>query len=215
MKYKSTLPLSAIGFYIFIFILVSLNIIPHPEVLTQDLEKYYLDFSFLFVFIVILIESIVYLGFYFPGQLLAVLIVTSSDSSFTNIILLTLVSIVAVTFSAFINYYLGYYGIGKLSKEKKPKFSYKGLLLSMIHINFLALYVYNKGVEKQSKKIILLVGFLNLPYYFLIMSTVLFFKSEIKLVAENSYFLISLLVVWALYALYQDAKKYYDKRTTK
>jgi membrane-associated protein len=50
--------------------------------------------------LIIFLESIIYLGFYLPGQFIAVILVVASADSWMDIIPLTLVSIVAVTLSA-------------------------------------------------------------------------------------------------------------------
>jgi membrane-associated protein len=50
--------------------------------------------------LIIFLESIIYLGFYLPGQFIAVILVISSVRSIGDIVPLTLVSILAVTLSA-------------------------------------------------------------------------------------------------------------------
>jgi membrane-associated protein len=54
--------------------------------------------------LIIFLESIIYVGFYLPGQFIAVILVISSADSWKDIAPLTLVSIVAVTLSAGVNY---------------------------------------------------------------------------------------------------------------
>jgi membrane-associated protein len=50
--------------------------------------------------LIIFLESIIYIGFYLPGQFIAVILVVANANSWMDIIPLTLVSIAAVTLSA-------------------------------------------------------------------------------------------------------------------
>ena len=217
MKYNSIIPLSALIFYFVAFLLWNFGLIPSPDMIIEWIDKYYEIYSLPFLFLVILIESIVYLGFYFPGQFLAVTLVILSEGSFLELITLSFISILAVTISAFINYYLGYYGIGSLknSKTNTSDLNIKNLLISMIHINFLALYVYKKGAEKSSKKIILFTGLLNIPYYMSLIFIIFLFKDSVRELSKNSVVLITILTIWFLISLYFDIKKIYDKRSVK
>jgi membrane-associated protein len=60
-----------------------------------------------------------------------------------------------------------------LSREKYKRISkidWKKLLLSMIHINTLALALFDAGKHHAPKSIIWIVGILNLPYYLLLIA---------------------------------------------
>ena len=159
------------------------------------------------MFIIIFLESIIYLGFYLPGQLIAVILVTQNSQGISGILLLTIMSFVAVTLSALINYFIGR-GLSKQhyleSKQVTHNIEVKKLLLSMIHINTLALFMFEQGLERKSIKIVFLSGFLNIPYYLLLISVTYYFKDEILVVAENTYILYVLLVVWLMYGVYQE-----------
>lgn len=76
------------------------------------------------------------------------LIVLLNDFTWGNVIVLTMVSIVAVTISAALNYLLG-----SLRETKQRDFRIKELLLAMLHINLLALYMFQLGVSRSHKKV--------------------------------------------------------------
>ncbi len=91
-----------------------------------------------------------------------------------DILVLTLISVIAVTLSAIINYTLG--SLWRETDQKITPIDYKKLLLSMIHINTLALSLFEAGKNRMNKRIILLVGVLNLPYYLLMIAVVYQFQ---------------------------------------
>jgi membrane-associated protein len=105
--------------------------------------------------LIIFAESIIYLGFYIPGQFIAVILVISSVHSIWDIVPLTLVSIIAVTLAAFVNYTIG--SFFRSQYQKPTKTDYKKLFISMIHINTLALALFDAGKTHSPKWIIWVV----------------------------------------------------------
>jgi len=192
LKYRSLVPVSGLVIYSVVLLLENFGIIPDPRLSLQSFAAAYAEYSFIFMFLIILIESIAYMGFYFPGQLFAVLIVIVNDFTWLNVLWLTLVSILAVTISAAINY-----RIGMLLPAKKRDFSLKELLVAMLHINLLALYMVELGASRAKKTAILYAGLLNIPYYILLIAGTFLIREQIQLVAEDSYFLLGLLALWA------------------
>jgi membrane-associated protein len=103
--------------------------------------------------LIIFLESIIYVGFYLPGQFIAVILVIASAESWMDVIPLTHVSIVAVILSAGVNYALGSFFRTK-DEKKETKIDWRKLLLSIIHINTLALALFDAGKYHAPKKII-------------------------------------------------------------
>lgn len=205
---KSIIPLSGLVVYSVILILERLQIIPDPAFSLQGLSGLYGEWAFLLLFLVILVESIVYAGFYFPGQLFAVLIVLLNDFSWFNVVMLTLVSIVAVTISAAINFKLG-----SLRTAEKKEFQIKELLIAMLHINLLALYMFQLGASRSHKKVILYAGFLNIPYYLLLIAGTFLFRDQISIITEDTYFLFFLLCTWSVFTVILDIRERRKKRS--
>jgi membrane-associated protein len=102
--------------------------------------------------LVIFAESIIYIGFYLPGQFIAVILVISGSDSVWDILPLTLVSLLAVTIAAMVNYTIG--SLFRENDQRSTKIDYKKLLLSMIHINTLALALFEAGKMRYPKWII-------------------------------------------------------------
>lgn len=205
---KSLVPLSGLVVYSAILLLEKLQVIPDPALFLQGLSGLYGEWTFLLLFLVILIESIVYAGFYFPGQLFAVIIVLLNDFSWFNLIMLTLVSIVAVTISAGINYRLG-----SLRTAEKKEFQIKELLIAMLHINLLALYMFQLGASRSHKKVILYAGVLNFPYYLILIAGTFFFRDQIAIITEDTYFLFFLLCTWTFFTVILDIREHKKKRS--
>lgn len=197
-------PLSALIVYILFEMLVYLEILPN---LSSMFTSTNFENSLIFMFIIILLESIIYIGFYLPGQLIAVILVTQNSQGIQGILLLTFVSFFAVTLSSLINYYLGSIISKRENKSKNSSLDIKTLLLSMIHINTLAMFMFEQGIERKNITIAFLSGFLNIPYYLILISLTYFFKDEILLVAQNPYILYVLLILWLIYGVYRDIKE--------
>jgi len=209
---KPIIPLSALLIYLGILWLINLNIIPDPIEIINYIKNLELNTIIILMFLVILLESIVYIWFYLPGQFIAVLLVLSYSKNIYDIFYLTLISIVAVTIWAFINYYLWYFIARnkktEIKKEEIKKIDYKKLLFSMIHINTIALFIFDQWIKKAPKKIIYITWLLNIPYYFLIILVTYLLKDEVMSLSENSYIIIVLLTIWLLYSLYINKFKF-------
>lgn len=199
------IPFSAIVIYTLILLWISFNIIPDPLLLVEYIKTIDTSIIYLSLFSIILLESIVYIWFYFPGQFIAVLVITSYASKIQDIFILTFISIIAVTISAAINYYLGLYLFKR--DNNSNKLDIKKLLLSMIHINTLALYTFDQWSKRWPKKLIYLIWLLNLPYYLLILFITFLLKQQVISISENMYFLYVILFLWFGYSIYLGKQK--------
>jgi membrane-associated protein len=202
---KPIIPLSAIIIYSIILWLVWLGILPNPEWIAQYIQSIDSWFVYFILFIIILLESIIYIGFYLPWQFIAVLVILSYTTKISDIFILSIISIIAVTISAAINYYLWYYFFRK-KEYTQSKINYKQLLFSMIHINTIALYMFDQWSKKSPKSIIFITWLLNLPYYFLIILVTFLLKDQVMSMSENSYILFFILFSWLSYSIYTEKK---------
>jgi membrane-associated protein len=206
LKYSFVLPLSALFALCLLSVLVSYHIIPSGLDLLQSLQSNFKDYFYLLILLIILLESIVYIGFYFPGQFFAVVLVVLSKPQPQDILFLTLAMVVAATLGSCINYFLGgRFGSGK---QQSPNLSVKKLLVAMIHINSLAFFMFAQGANQQSAKVVLWAGFLNLPYYLLLIWGTSVLSEQVMQMAENTWFLVIAVSIWLGIALFLDYKKY-------
>ena len=199
------IPASAIFVYSVVLLWIYFGILPDPSMLWEYIKTFNSSIIFLVLFLIILLESIIYLWFYLPGQFIAVLVVIGYAAKIQDIILLSLVSILSVTLWAIINYSLWYF-LAKNDTQKQEKIDYKNLLFSMIHINTIALYMFDQWQKKAPKKIIFLTGLLNFPYYLLIIWITYLLKNEVLSVSENSFILYGILFLWLWISVYQNKR---------
>lgn len=203
MKSLYVLPLSAILALSLISILVHFGIIPNGMAILESLQASYAEYFLLLIFSIILLESIVYVGFYFPGQFFAVVLVILSEPTIADIIALTFCMVAAATIGSTINY-----GLGRASSKSQihKQFSLKHLLLAMIHMNSLAFFMFAQGASKRPIKVVWLAGLLNLPYYLVLIAVTATMSEKIMQVAESTWLVFTLLTIWLLVAISFDLK---------
>ena len=206
LKYSFVLPLSALIALCLLSVLVTYGVIPSGLDLLQNLQSNFKDYFYLLILLIILLESIVYVGFYFPGQFFAVVLVVLSKPQPQDIILLTLAMVVAATLGSCINYFLGR-NFGEVKKHP-PNLSVKKLLVAMIHINSLAFFMFTQGANHKSPKVVLWAGLLNLPYYLLLIWGTSVLSEQVMQMAENTWFLAIAVSIWLGIALFLDYKKF-------
>ncbi|GAB5378849.1 MAG: hypothetical protein Alis3KO_02170 [Aliiglaciecola sp.] len=206
MKYNFILPASALFAVLLITALVDMQVIPPGMAILEDLKGVFGEYFYVLIFTIILLESIVYVGFYFPGQFFAVVLVILSNPSVSDVIYLTIAMVLAATLGSMTNFYLG--RLNQKQKNTTEKLSIKSLLLAMIHINSLAFFMFSAGANNKPFKTVWLAGVLNLPYYLVLIATTAMLSEEIMQVAESTWLLASIISVWLAIAVFLDVKKY-------
>jgi membrane-associated protein len=206
MKYASFLPLSALVALGLINLLVHYDVIPPGLAILESLRGALDQGFYVVIFLIILLESIVYLGFYFPGQFFAVLLVVGAKPTPLDVLYLTIAMVLAATIGSAINYYLG--KTTKRKDENASETKLKHLLLAMIHINSLAFFMFSQGANNKTFKVVLLAGLLNLPYYLLLIAGTAVLSEEVMAMAENTVLLFSLIGIWLVAAMVYDFRKH-------
>ncbi|WP_441743416.1 hypothetical protein [Flavobacterium sp. W21_SRS_FM6] len=211
MNYRSWLPLSALCILALFSALIEFNIIPPGLALLEKLQSQFSDYFYLLIGLIILLESIVYVGFYFPGQFFAVVLVVMAKPQWQDIVFLTLAMVIAATVGSLLNFLLG----RRLAKynQTSAKLKIKSLLTAMIHINSLAFFMFSQGGQRQSMKVVLLAGLLNLPYYLLLIFVTSLLSEEVMLLAENTWLLAGAILLWLAVTVVLDIRKYKDEKT--
>ncbi len=211
MKYNVFLPLSALVALTIVTVLVNLEIIPPGQALLDGLKDR-LDASFyIIIFVIILLESILYVGFYFPGQFFAVILVVGASPSISSIVYLTLAMVAAATLGSFFNFQLGK-RVGDKDKEQNET-KLKHLLIAMIHINSLAFFMFSQGAANKNAKVVWLAGVLNLPYYLLLIIGTAVLSEHVMAMAENAYVFFTAISIWLIIAAVLDYRAYVTKET--
>jgi membrane-associated protein len=207
MTYFSTLPLTAFIALSVLTLLVYLNLLPPGIDMLNALQASFGDYLYWMIGLIILLESIVYVGFYFPGQFFAVALVVMAKPQWDDIVLLTLAMVVAATLGSAINYSLGRRLTDMVPNTANPQIRLKRLLLAMIHINSLAFFMFYQGANRGSWRVIAWAGLLNMPYYLLLILATSLLSEQVMLLAENTWLLLIIISLWLAVALYLDNKK--------
>lgn len=205
MKYRFWLPLSALCSLALISLLMTVDILPSGLVILESIKSYFADYFYLLIALIILLESIVYIGFYFPGQFFAVVLVVTAKPQWQDILYLTFAMVIAATIGSIINFLLGRW----FSREQQEpqKLTFKSLLVAMIHINSLAFFMFYQGAARQNVKVVLLAAVLNLPYYLLLIFATSVLSEQVLQLAENTGILAIFIVIWLVIAIILDLKK--------
>jgi membrane protein YqaA with SNARE-associated domain len=197
-------PLSALVFYVSVFLLWQAGLIPSPTEIIGMLEELYRSYGLPGLFAASFLEGIVYLGLYFPGSFVVALAVVLSDGSFISLISISLVVAAALTLTALINYILGRNMGRGISPENartaKRKRLSKGFLLACVHPNALAFYFFNSGIERKGAYKIALVPIVMIPYGFVVANALFLLKEPLKQALESPYLMISFLLIWIVIA---------------
>ena len=197
LKNFSWLPISALIFYICVFILWKLSFIPGPSGIFVFLESLYNNYGLFGLFIASFLEGIVYFGLYFPGSFILVLSVVLSDGSFVSLLLISFVVAGALTLTSIINYILGKSIVrGKKVILGSREVLSKGFFLSMLYPNSLAFYFFNSGVRRDSFWKVFLVPFWMIPYGLLLGYLFYSIKEPVRQAIESPYIIISLILIW-------------------
>ncbi|WP_100641010.1 hypothetical protein [Alteromonas facilis] len=205
MKYYSTLPLTALCAFSLMSLLVFNGVIPDGLSILNSIQDHIGGAFYVLIVLIILLESIVYIGFYFPGQFFAVVLVISAQPSWSDIVYLTLAMVVAATLGSLVNYLLGRLNSHRYDSHQPTQL--KHLLLAMIHMNSLAFFMFSQGANHKPLRVVWLAGLLNLPYYLALISATAVLSEEVMQVAENPWLVFVLLTLWLVIAIGLDRRK--------
>lgn len=209
MKNASTLPLTAILAVALLTTLVHFKVIPPGLELLEVMREKAGDYFYLLIFFIIFLESIVYVGFYFPGQFFAVVLVILAKPDASDIVLLTVAMVFAATLGSLTNYVLGRSSTNQPETTSKTKVTH--LLLAMIHMNSLAFFMFAQGANRRPIRVVGLAGLLNLPYYLLLITMTAVMSEEIMQVAESTWLVLLILAIWLAVAWVIDLRKKSNK----
>ena len=206
MKYYTTLPVTAVFAFSLMSALVYFGIIPPGLSLLDQIQGQMNEYFYLLIMTIILLESIVYVGFYFPGQFFAVVLVITSQPTMSDVVALTVAMVMAATIGSVINYGIGRANSAKYNKRSPTQLRH--LLLAMIHMNSLAFFMVAQGANHKPMRVVWLAGLLNLPYYLALLAATAFLSEEVMQIAENSALVFTLLALWLVIAFVLDVRKY-------
>ena len=120
MKYGFILPLSALFALTIIQLATHFSIIRTGLDSLQEINRHLGEYFYVVIFLIILLEAIVFIGFYFPGQFFAVVLVIGATPSIADIVYLTLAMVGAATLASIVNFGLGRRQMQEGNTAKNP-----------------------------------------------------------------------------------------------
>lgn len=215
MSYSLRLPLSALGFYIFLLFLMYLEIIPSLVDILLFLRTVYDTFGLPGLFVGSFLEGIAYLGLYFPGSLIIIVAAAFSDGTFFSFVKISFVVTLAISLASIINYYFGKYSVlnkflkpSLVVKEKKKALNHN-FLMTFFHPNLLAFYVYTLGARKESILRLLFIPPIMFVWGILLAWFFYTVRDSVLNLAEKPFTMIILLLSWFIVAFILN---YFTKR---
>ena len=119
------------------------------------LSNLYRDYGLPALFISSLLESIAYIGLYFPGSVVILLAVAVSDGSVFEFMTIAAVTALAIVVGSTISYYCGWYSLLRSSVSEsevtlnEPKSTLWWFILCNWHPNAIGLWFFKRGVDKK------------------------------------------------------------------
>lgn len=212
IRFVPILPLTALVFLGTAMVLWKFELIPDPKEILIILENLYLKFGYLGLVIATFLESMVYLGLYFPGSFIIALAVFFSDGSFVSLLTISILVASTLTLTSVINYFLGRYVSRKDFFEKKEfvkesKSISKGLFVSMLHPDLMAFYFFNAGLERENIKKLIYVPIFMIPYGYLIGFILSRFSEPLRRGLESPNFLLIVIGIWFVASFVFEIKR--------
>lgn len=205
IKSHAFIPFTALIFIILIYGLIYLDLIPTQLEIITILKSIYNEHGPMILFVSVFLESIVYLGLYFPGSFIAFLIVMFSNGSFFEFFIIFVLSLLALFFGNVVNYSLGLF-MSQKQNLKYRKTTKKHFLVYILHPNLIAFHMFRCGIFKKNFHHIFILMFLFMPYLIFLIALVFLFEQTGDFV--SSYYTVpSLLLLWLLFAMFLDYKE--------
>lgn len=144
--------LSAILFYVSIILLSRWSIVPSPETLIALLQSWYATYGWWALFVSSVIETIVYVGLYFPGSVIIGTMVVLSGGGGVVLGQVALVVGAATIVGCGVSYVIGHMRVilSSAREPTQPALTWRSFLLVHLHPNAVALWYARAGWHGQA-----------------------------------------------------------------
>jgi len=148
-------PISVIAFYTIVIFGSQYTWIPSIFDMIDWLSDLYKTYGLPALFISSFLESIAYIGLYFPGSIVILLAVAVSDGSVLQFMTIAAVTALAIVCGSIISYYSGLYGSIKTKKQidqdglPDSKSTFWWFIICNWHPNAIGLWFFKRGVDKK------------------------------------------------------------------
>jgi len=168
------------------------------------LESLYRTFGLPGLFLSSLLEGIAYFGLYFPGSVVVILAVITSDGTLSSFLAISAVVTCALTLSSCISYRLG--SVKMIQKRLKANSNYDKdsifwFIFNHWHPNGLGLAYFKRGFNKEPLFPYLSVTFMIMFFYGLFCCYLIYSLKEYA-EADQTMVIFTILGIWLLVELY-------------
>ena len=217
------IPISTLIVYCCILFLIYLQVLPPFSVMLDFLESLYFRFGYVGLFISAFLESIVYIGLYFPGSFIIVLSVLLSNGTIVEFLSISCVTALAITLANCINYYIGRKQLLKrfisvdthkkkgAKSQQKHVHSWTEFLIMVSHPTLLTFHSFRQGIEKRSWKFLLYTFPILWAWGFSLCFIIFPLKDVFSVLIESVTSVIVLIILWICIAtgvtMYQNREE--------
>ncbi len=201
------LPILLIVIYFF-FLVIARGVIPTSEELINDFANLYLRFGYLIIFFSALLESLVVVNLFLPGQAAMVLGVLFSITGQTELYKVLIAACLGANLGYTIDYSLGRLGFANIikklgydnllteAKNKLRKFKKRGLVIGFFHTNVGSFISVASGIIKTPYPIFITISLMSTIFWSIIWSLLIISFGDVFLLFIKKYsFLLVLMVI--------------------
>lgn len=205
------LPLTLLITYI-TFVVIVRGVIPTGDELVDTFAVLYSKYGYEIIFFSALLESLILVNFFVPGQIGMALGIIFAKTGQTQLSLVVLFVTLGSFLGYLINFILGYSGFSDILKrlgyghilktvrDQLYKFGKRGLALSFIHITIGAFSSFSAGTIKMNWLIFATITLLSTLFWAIFWSIIIYSLGETVLLVFRKYtFLVILLGVGILF----------------
>lgn len=201
------LPLILIVSYI-IFLVIARGVIPTSEELVLAFADLYQKYGYEIIFFAALLESLVLINLFVPGQLAMALGVIFARSGQTDLVTVILVASVGAVCGYLLDFILGTFGFSDIIKrlgygglliqarKQLKRFGKRGLILGFVHSNIGSFISLTAGASNTSWRVFVPIAILATFFWLTIWGIVIYIFGEVilTLISKYGFLLIALSV---------------------
>lgn len=207
-KSDLVLPFILLLVYLF-FLIVVRGVIPTSDELITTFAKLYADYGYQIIFLAALLESLVLVNLFVPGQLGMALGAVFARSGQTELGLVILFASLGAISGYLIDFILGYFGFsdvikkmgygGILAQAQKQlkKFGKRGLIFGFLHSNVGAFLSVIAGATNVSWKLFIPISTISTFFWLSLWGILIYLVGDIILLLISKYSFLLILFVGA------------------
>ena len=213
---EASIPLVLLVLYFFLFHFQKFISLPSQDGFMNLILNFINNQNLLVIFLIALVEGGLLLGQYTPGGIVIFLSIISAEGNIPKTALLLSVISLAYLLAYSLDYLLGYYGIDTLIRkfglEKKiegyqkliDKNMFSTIFFSYAETNIASIVAMTSGLLKVPFKKFFSYSLISVIFWNIFWAIVLYFFGNTILSIFGATYLVVILIVWVLIAIYKN-----------